>query len=178
MCYIKQPLLQPMFLKPPFIFLFDTQWTEFQSPRDTDRYWGKLGKLFWEHLSFLCEFVDANYTLIKKAMPLWYCCFRSILCWSDFLLSLLTQNAPVDQERIYQTDFIKEHQPKYFIGASFAGNALKLEKVSPTFSSFNPCPHPGHPFATYGRKQFQCFNIVLNKTRTIIFEIQLMWEKF
>ena len=28
-CVIGQPLLQPMFLKPPFIFLFDTQWTEF-----------------------------------------------------------------------------------------------------------------------------------------------------
>ena len=131
-----------MFWKPPFIFLFNTQWTEFQSPRDTDRYWGKHSKPFRSIFpSFLCEFVDANYTLIKKAMPLGYCCFSSILCWSDFLLPLLhTQNAPVEQDKIYQTDFISEHQPKYFIGISFAGNALKLEKVGPTFPSFNPCP--------------------------------------
>ena len=53
---------------------------------------------------------------------------------------LHTQNAPVEQDKIYQTDFISEHQPKYFIGISFAGNALKLEKVDPTFPSFNPCP--------------------------------------
>ena len=44
---------------------------------------------------------------------------------------------------------------------NFAGIAWKLEKVNPTFSSFNP-----HPFlpsvGTDDRKQFQCRNIVLN----------------
>ena len=108
---VRGEVIQPIFLKPPFIFLFNTQWTEFQSPRDTDRYWGKHSKLFRSIFpSFLCEFVDANYTLTKKSMPLGYCCFRSILCWRDFLLPLLhTQNAPVEQEKIYQADFKKKH---------------------------------------------------------------------
>ena len=44
---------------------------------------------------------------------------------------------------------------------SFAGIALKLEKVGPTFSSFNP--RPSLPsFVTDGRKQLQYLNIVLN----------------
>ena len=43
----------------------------------------------------------------------------------------------------------------------FAGIALKLENVGPTFSSFNP--HTSLPFVeTDDRKQFQCLNIVFN----------------
>ena len=56
----------------------------------------------------------------------------------------------------------------------FAGISLELEKVGPTFQSFNPCP-PLPCVATDNSKQFQCPDMVLNKkTRSISFEIQLM----
>ena len=44
---------------------------------------------------------------------------------------------------------------------SFAGIALELEKVGPTFSTFNPCPSLPS-VASDERKQFQYLNIVLN----------------
>ena len=57
----------------------------------------------------------------------------------------------------------------------FAGIALKLENVGPTFSSFNP--HTSLPFVeTDDRKQFQCLNIVFNNKTAplLIFWIKLM----
>ena len=52
----------------------------------------------------------------------------------------------------------------------FLGRALKLEKVGPTFSSFNP--RPSLPsVATDGRKPFECLNMVLNiKTGPLFLE--------
>ena len=51
----------------------------------------------------------------------------------------------------------------------FAGKALKLETVGPTFSSFNPCPSfPS--LAVNDGKQFQCLNyIILSNTTTPLF---------
>ena len=52
----------------------------------------------------------------------------------------------------------------------FTGIALNVEKVGPTFSSFNPCPSLS-PFAPDDRKQFPCLNIVLkNKTGPFLLE--------
>ena len=51
---------------------------------------------------------------------------------------------------------------------SFAGIALKLEKVGPTFSTFNPCSSLPS-VASDDRKQFRW---------TIISEIHLLREKF
>ena len=51
---------------------------------------------------------------------------------------------------------------------SFAGIVLKLEKVGPTFSRFNP--FPSLPFVTNdNRKQFQCLNVVLNNKTEQLF---------
>ena len=47
----------------------------------------------------------------------------------------------------------------------FLGDAFKLEKDSPMFSIFNPCPSWPSVATDLDRKQFQCLNIVLhNKT--------------
>ena len=56
------------------------------------------------------------------------------------------------------------------LGVIFAGIALKLGKVGPTFSCFNP--HPSLPsVATDNGKQFQCLNIILNnKTGPLFLE--------
>ena len=50
---------------------------------------------------------------------------------------------------------------KNFIMVIFAGITLKLFKVGPPFSSFNPCSSCPS-VATDDRKQFRCLNIVLN----------------
>ena len=55
----------------------------------------------------------------------------------------------------------------YNFVASFAGIALKLEKVGPTFSSFNPRPSLAS-FVTDGRKQLQYLNIVLNNKTGVL----------
>ena len=55
-----------------------------------------------------------------------------------------------------------------------SGISLKLKKVRPNCSSFNPFPSLPS-FAKDDRNQFHCLNIVLNKKNwTIIFEFQLM----
>ena len=52
----------------------------------------------------------------------------------------------------------------------FACVALKLEKVSPIFPNFNPCPSL-KSVATDDRKQFQCPNLVSeNKTGALFLE--------
>ena len=52
----------------------------------------------------------------------------------------------------------------------FAGMASKLEKVGPTFSSFNPCQSLPS-VAKDERKHFQCLNISLNyKTGQLFFQ--------
>ena len=52
----------------------------------------------------------------------------------------------------------------------FAGMALKLEKIAPTFSSSNPYPSVSF-FASDNRKDFLCLNIILNnKTGPLFLE--------
>ena len=46
----------------------------------------------------------------------------------------------------------------------FAGIALKLENVGPTFSSFNPCPSL-LSVATDDKKQFLCLNKLVKTTK-------------
>ena len=70
---------------------------------------------------------------------------------------------------------------------TFPGRALKLEKVGPTFSRFNPCPSL-QSVATDDRKQFQYLNKVLHhnsvpwffefaRTRFSFFKIrQIAWH--
>ena len=59
-----------------------------------------------------------------------------------------------------------------------AGNAFKLEKVCPTFASFDPCPSLPS-VATDDRKQFQCVNIVLNdKTLPLFLEFSCCEDNF
>ena len=55
----------------------------------------------------------------------------------------------------------------------FVSFTVKLEKVGPTSSSFNPCPSLPS-VATDNGKQFQWLNIVLNDKTGPFFEIQLM----
>ena len=74
-----------------------------------------------------------------------------------------TQNALIKLWRRYQTKF---HHHSGSTGHNslpliFAGKAVKLEKVVPTFSSF--IPFPSLPFVSNRRRgKFQCLNIVLN----------------
>ena len=57
----------------------------------------------------------------------------------------------------------------------FAGLALKLANVGPTFSSFNPCPSLPSS-ATESTKRFQCLNIVLSNRTRLLLEFNL-WGK-
>ena len=93
----------------------------------------------------------------------------SILCWSHYLVSLFIYKI---LSYIYQEDMkqlISKGSIKHNIFlVSFAGIALKLEKVGPTFSRFNP--FPSLPSVTKdNRKQFQCLNTVLNNKTESLF---------
>ena len=67
---------------------------------------------------------------------------------------------------------------KYFCCSRFCEfhSGVKLEKVGPTSSIFNP--RPSLPsVANENRKQFQWLNVLLNNKTGPFFEIQLMWKK-
>ena len=78
------------------------------------------------------------------------------------LLSTFTQNVwPVESWRRYMSSQFRLQgaQTIIFLGDISVVMGLKIEKVGPSFSSFNPCPSLSF-IATGDRKQSQCFNKV------------------
>ena len=92
-------------------------------------------------------------------------------CWSHYFVLLTFHKMLLwnyDEEIKQISSGSANHN--YWYLEIFAGIAIKLEKVGPTFSSFNPCPSLAS-VATFDRKQFQYLNIVLNnKTGPLLSE--------
>ena len=59
----------------------------------------------------------------------------------------------------------------------FCSHSIKLEKVGPTFSSFNPCPSMPSVVIS-DRKQFQCLNIVFNRKARLSLPTDVLWGSF
>ena len=102
------------------------------------------------------------------------CVLREIalsFCWSHYFVLLTFHKMLLwnyDEEIKQISSGSANHN--YWYLEIFAGIAIKLEKVGPTFSSFNPCPSLAS-VATFDRKQFQYLNIVLNnKTGPLLSE--------
>ena len=104
----------------------------------------------------------ASGATLNEAMSRGYCCFRSVLCLSHYLVPLPIYNVLRQsyEEDIKQIASGSTNHALIFL-VILLGIELKREKVGPTFSSFKPCPFLPS-VATYGRKQVQCLNKVLN----------------
>jgi len=71
-----------------------------------------------------------------------YCCFWVILCKSHNLVPLAIHRMLLYSYEKYIKQILSENTNHYncYRDFFFAGITLKLEKVGPIFSSFNPCP--------------------------------------
>ena len=76
--------------------------------------------------------------------------------------------------RRISNEFYQKELTMVISSVIFEDMASKLEKIGPSFSSFNPFPSLPSA-ATDVRKQFQCREMVFsNQTRALFFGIQLM----
>ena len=100
-----------------------------------------------------------------------YCCFRSIQCAGSITYTLVPLPIHKCSCSVITKISNKFHQEALIIIMFLvisAGIAFKLEKIGPTFSSFNPPLPPSFPslppLATNPdhTKQFQYLNIALN----------------
>ena len=98
--------------------------------------------------------------LVKGAFSQGHCCFRFILCWSHFLMTLIYPRTKCSC-RVMKKMPNKFHQAALtiitFFG-DFCNIALKSDKAGTTFSSFNRCASLPS-VTTHNRKQFQCLNM-------------------